>query len=140
MPMSVLVSVKPRGEFKVLQYKALNGQAPSYLTELAVPYHLNRTLRPQNAGFLAIPGVAKCSLKDSAFSNQAPPLFAVQICQPDTILVFKRIWFPPLVTDRHWLSMTLHLDSSMPFFWTDRFTDSLLDYSSITNISNSMHC
>lgn len=146
MPLSVLVSlcwlpVKSRIEFKVLlRYKALNGQAPSYLTELVVPYHLNRTLRPQNTGLLAIPGVAKCSLQDSAVSSQAPPLFPVQISRPDTILVFKRIWFPPLVANRHWLSMTLHLDSSLPFFWTDRLTHGLLDYRSITDIPNSMHC
>lgn len=66
--------VKSRIEFKVLlRYKALNGQAPSYLTGLVVPYHLNRTLRPQNTGLPAIPGVAKCSLQDSAVSYQAPP-------------------------------------------------------------------
>lgn len=115
--------VKSRIEFKVLlRYKALNGQAPSYLTELVVPYHLNRTLRPQNTGLPAIPGVAKCSLQDSAVSYQAPPFFPVQICRPDTILAFKRIWFPPLVANRHWLSMTLHsssgLTDSLTAFWT----------------------
>ena len=46
--------IKFRIEFKILllTFKALNGQAPSYLKELIVPYVPTRTLRSQHAGLL----------------------------------------------------------------------------------------
>ena len=52
--------VKSRIEFKILllTYKALHGQAPSYLKELIVPYCPSRTLRSQDAGFLVVPIVS----------------------------------------------------------------------------------
>ena len=45
--------VKSRIEFKILllTYKALNGQAPSYLKEFIVPYYPTRTLRSQHAAY-----------------------------------------------------------------------------------------
>uniref|UniRef100_A0A3Q3F3D0 Reverse transcriptase domain-containing protein n=1 Tax=Labrus bergylta TaxID=56723 RepID=A0A3Q3F3D0_9LABR len=48
--------IQSRIEFKILllTYKALNGQAPSYLKELLVPYCPSRTLRSQNAGLLRV--------------------------------------------------------------------------------------
>ena len=50
--------VKFRIEFKILlllTYKALHGQAPSYLKELIVPYYPTRTLHSLNAGLLVVP-------------------------------------------------------------------------------------
>ena len=49
--------IKSRIEFKIilLTYKALHGQAPSYLKELIIPYYPSRTLRSQDAGFLVVP-------------------------------------------------------------------------------------
>ena len=40
---------------KVLTYKALNDQAPSYLKDLIVRYFSNRTLCSQTAGLLVVP-------------------------------------------------------------------------------------
>ena len=65
--------VKFRIEFKILlTYKALHGQAPSYLTELIVPYYPTRTLRSLNAGLLVVPIVSKSRTGARAFSYQAP--------------------------------------------------------------------
>lgn len=76
--------VKSRIDLKVLLLtcKALHVQAPCYLTEPNVPYHLNGTLRPQNAGLLAVPGVAKCSLEVSAAVRPF-------LCQPDTSFMLQ---------------------------------------------------
>ena len=53
--------VKSRIEFKILllAYKALNGQSPSYLKELIVPYYPTRPLRSQTYlfGLLVVPRV-----------------------------------------------------------------------------------
>ncbi|KAK0143573.1 ATP-binding cassette sub-family G member 5 [Merluccius polli] len=66
--------VKFRIEFKILllTYKALHGQAPSYLKELIVPYYPTRTLRSLNAGLLVVPIVSKSRTGARAFSYQAP--------------------------------------------------------------------
>jgi len=47
-----------RIQFKVLQFvfKALNGLAPTYITELVQPYSVQRSLRPSNQGLLLMPG------------------------------------------------------------------------------------
>ena len=44
-----MLKAKFRIEFKILflTYKALHGQAPSYLKELIVPYYPSRTLHSQ---------------------------------------------------------------------------------------------
>ena len=86
--------VNSRIEFKVLllTYKALHGQAPSYLKELVVPYHPNRTLRSQNAGLLVVPRVSKSSLGGRAFSYRAPLLWnqlPIEIRGADTLTIFK---------------------------------------------------
>ena len=62
--------VKFRIEFKILllTYKALHGQAPSYLKELIVPYYPTRTLRSLNAGLLVVPIVSKSRTGARAFS------------------------------------------------------------------------
>ena len=86
--------VKSRIEFKILllTYKALNGQAPSYLKELLVPYYPTRTLRSQNAGLLVVPRVSKSRMGGRAFKYQAPLLWnhlPVSVREADTLSTFK---------------------------------------------------
>ena len=86
--------VKSRVEFKVLllTYKALNGQAPSYLTELLVPYNPSRPLRSQSAGLLVVPRIAKIRSGGRAFNYQAPLLWnhlPVSVREADTLSTFK---------------------------------------------------
>uniref|UniRef100_A0A8D3B260 Reverse transcriptase domain-containing protein n=1 Tax=Scophthalmus maximus TaxID=52904 RepID=A0A8D3B260_SCOMX len=86
--------VKFRIEFKILllTYKALNNQAPSYLTELLVSYYPNRSLRSVNAGLLVVPRVCKSRMGGRAFSHQAPLLWnQLPVCvrDADTLSTFK---------------------------------------------------
>ena len=86
--------VKSRIEFKVvlLTYKALIGQAPSYLKELIVPYYPTRALRSQNAGLLVVPKVSKSRMGARAFSYQAPLLWnqlPIWVREADTLSSFK---------------------------------------------------
>ena len=68
--------VKSRITLKILllTYKALIGDAPSYLKELVVPYCPTRELRSLNAGLLVVPRVLKSRMGARAFSYQAPLL------------------------------------------------------------------
>uniref|UniRef100_A0A8P4JV61 Reverse transcriptase domain-containing protein n=1 Tax=Dicentrarchus labrax TaxID=13489 RepID=A0A8P4JV61_DICLA len=86
--------VKCRIEFKILllTYKALHGQAPSYLKELIVPYYPSRTLRSLNAGLLVVPIDSKSGTGARAFSYQAPLLWnqlPVVVREADTLTTFK---------------------------------------------------
>uniref|UniRef100_A0A8D3CNL5 Reverse transcriptase domain-containing protein n=1 Tax=Scophthalmus maximus TaxID=52904 RepID=A0A8D3CNL5_SCOMX len=86
--------VKFRIEFKILllTYKALNNQAPSYLTELLVSYYPNRSLCSVNAGLLVVPRVCKSRMGGRAFSHQAPLLWnQLPVCvrDADTLSTFK---------------------------------------------------
>uniref|UniRef100_A0A8P4K2R3 Reverse transcriptase domain-containing protein n=1 Tax=Dicentrarchus labrax TaxID=13489 RepID=A0A8P4K2R3_DICLA len=86
--------IKCRIEFKILllTYKALHGQAPSYLKELIVPYYPTRTLRSLNAGLLVVPIVSKSRTGARAFSYQAPLLWnqlPVVVWEADTLTTFK---------------------------------------------------
>ena len=84
-----------RIQFKILllTYKALNGQAPSYLKDLVLPYHPNRPLRSQNTGLLVVPRVCKSRMGGGAFSYQAPPLLWNQlpmtVREAEPLSVFK---------------------------------------------------
>ena len=86
--------VKFRIEFKILlrTYKVLNNQAPSYLTELIVPYHPARTLRSKDAGLLVVPRISRCRMGAKAFSYQAPLLWnrlPLSVRDADTLSTFK---------------------------------------------------
>ena len=86
--------VKFRIEFKILllTYKALHGQAPSYLKELIVPYYPTRTLHSLNAGLLVVPIVSKSRTGARAFSYQAPLQWnqlPVVVREADTLSTFK---------------------------------------------------
>jgi hypothetical protein len=65
--------VKARADFKVLlsTYKKLHGLAPTYLSDLVLPYIPTRTLRSQDAGLLIVPRISKQTAGGRAFSYRA---------------------------------------------------------------------
>ncbi|XP_065809412.1 uncharacterized protein, partial [Labrus bergylta] len=86
--------IQSRIEFKILllTYKALNGQAPSHLKELLVPYYPSRALRSRSAGLLVVPTVSKCIMGGKAFSYRAPLLWnclSAGVREADTVCIFK---------------------------------------------------
>lgn len=86
--------VQVRADFKVLllTYKALNGMAPSYLTDLLTPYVPTRSLRSQATGLLMIPIVRKKTVGERAFFFRAPILWnrlPQEIRQACSVEVFK---------------------------------------------------
>ncbi len=64
---------KHRIDFKILliTYKALNGLAPQYLSELLSHYSHSRPLRSQNSGHLIIPRISKSTAGGRSFSYLA---------------------------------------------------------------------
>uniref|UniRef100_A0A8C6KA24 Reverse transcriptase domain-containing protein n=1 Tax=Nothobranchius furzeri TaxID=105023 RepID=A0A8C6KA24_NOTFU len=86
--------VKFRIDFKILllTYKALNNQAPSYISDLIVPYVPNRALRSQTAGLLVVPRISKIRMGGRSFSYQAPLLWnqlPALVREADTLSTFK---------------------------------------------------
>uniref|UniRef100_A0A8C6LDP4 Reverse transcriptase domain-containing protein n=1 Tax=Nothobranchius furzeri TaxID=105023 RepID=A0A8C6LDP4_NOTFU len=86
--------VKFRIDFKILllTYKALNNQAPSYISNLIVPYVPNRALRSQTAGLLVVPRISKIRMGGRSFSYQAPLLWnqlPALVREADTLSTFK---------------------------------------------------
>lgn len=69
--------VKFRVDFKILMltYKALNGLAPQYLSELLIPYIPARNLRSADASLLVVPVTYLKTMGDRAFSSVAPKLW-----------------------------------------------------------------
>ena len=69
--------VRFRVDFKVLLFvfKALSGQAPSYITDLLTSYSTTRPLRSSNVGLLAVPQSKHESRGDRAFAVAAPILW-----------------------------------------------------------------
>ncbi len=55
----------------LLAYKALNGLAPAYLTNLLSRYNATRSLRSQNSGLLVVPRIAKSTKGGRTFSYLA---------------------------------------------------------------------
>jgi hypothetical protein len=66
--------VKQRIIFKamLLTYKALHGQAPTYLTELLIPYRPTRSLRSEHQCHLTVPPSRTVTYGDRSFSVMAP--------------------------------------------------------------------
>ncbi len=69
--------IKHRIDFKILliTYKALNGLAPQYLSELLSHYSPPRPLRSQNSGLLIIPRISKSTAGGRSFFYLAPKLW-----------------------------------------------------------------
>jgi hypothetical protein len=63
--------------FKILliTYKSLHGDAPTYLSDLLVPYIPSRALRSHKEGTLRIPKTKLVTFGDRAFSKAAPLLW-----------------------------------------------------------------
>ncbi|ROJ36101.1 RING finger protein 166 [Anabarilius grahami] len=86
--------VKHRIDFKILliTYKALNGLAPQYLSELLMHYSPSRLLRSQNSGQLIIPRISKSTAGGRSFSYLAPKLWnnlPSIVRDADTLCQFK---------------------------------------------------
>lgn len=86
--------VKARIDFKILllTYKAINGLAPLYLSELLTPYCSNRDSRLNNRGLLQIPQTRLKTCGDRAFSKVAPKLWndlPAEIRNKKTLTQFK---------------------------------------------------
>ncbi len=85
---------KHRIDFKILliTYKALNGLAPQYLSELLSHYSPSRPLRSQNSGHLIIPRISKSTAGSRSFSYLAPKLWnnlPNTVREADTLCQFK---------------------------------------------------
>ncbi len=81
-------------DFKILliTYKALNGLAPQYLSELLSHYSPPRPLRSQNSGHLIIPRISKSTAGGRSFSFLAPKLWnnlPNTVREADTLCQFK---------------------------------------------------
>ena len=86
--------VKYRIYFKTLLFvfKALNGLAPPYISELLNPHSAPRALRSQNQSLLTIPRARLKTRGDRAFSVAAPKLWNAlpsHIKSSPTIAAFK---------------------------------------------------
>ncbi len=68
--------IKHRIDFKIflITYKALNGLAPQYLSELLSHYRPPRPLRSQNSGHLIIHRITKSTVGGISFFYLAPNL------------------------------------------------------------------
>ena len=65
----------PVSQILLLTYKALNGQAPSYITELLEPYVPTRNLRSSSKNLLKVPSVKLVSYGHRCFSFVSPSLW-----------------------------------------------------------------
>ncbi|KAI5612458.1 hypothetical protein C0J50_1126, partial [Silurus asotus] len=68
--------IKSRIDYKILlTYKALNGLAPQYMSELLYQYDPPRLLRSKDAGYLLVPQIMKTTARGRSFSYKAPQLW-----------------------------------------------------------------
>ncbi|KAI5087106.1 hypothetical protein C0J45_24357, partial [Silurus meridionalis] len=76
----------------LLTYKALNGLAPQYLSELLYQYDPPCLLRSKGAGCLLVPQIMKTTAGGTAFSYKALQLWnslPISVRDSDTVSVFK---------------------------------------------------
>ena len=89
------LTIHNRIKFKLLllTYKALNGFAPTYLSELIQPYKNQRNLRSNNQYLLRVPKSRTTTFGDRAFSVCAPKLWnnlPTDITSSPSIDIFKK--------------------------------------------------
>lgn len=83
-------------------WNAVFGRAPSYLKELIVPHHSNRSLCSESAGLPVVPRVSERWMGGRAFSYQSPFLWnqlPVWVQGAGTLSVFK-VRLKTLLLDR----------------------------------------
>uniref|UniRef100_A0A8C6LQD5 Reverse transcriptase domain-containing protein n=1 Tax=Nothobranchius furzeri TaxID=105023 RepID=A0A8C6LQD5_NOTFU len=90
--------VKFRIDFKILllTYKALNNQAPSYISDLIVPYVPNRALRSQTAGLLVVPRTSKTGWEADLLvisDEEKSRLFHKITVDPSSADLLSDLWF-----------------------------------------------
>ena len=100
-----------RIQFKIVLfvYKALNGLAPAYITELVQPHSAQRSLRSSNKGLLYVPHSRLKQRGDRAFAIAAPRLWnqlPLDIRSAPSISAFKSRLKP---TSTPWPSLPLDL-------------------------------
>ena len=81
-------------EVLLLTYKALHGLAPTYLSDLVLPYIPTRTLRSQDAGLLIVPRISRQTAGGRAFSYRAPFLWnglPTHVRDADSVSTFKAL-------------------------------------------------
>ncbi len=86
--------IKHRTDLKILliTYKALNGLAPQYLSELLSHYSPQRLLRSQNSVHLIIPRISKSTAGGRSFYYLVPKLWnnlPNTVREADTLCQFK---------------------------------------------------
>ncbi len=86
--------IKLRISYKILllAYKALNGLALAYITNLLSRYNPTCSLRSQNSGLVVVPRIAKSTKGGRAFSYLAPKLWnslTDKVRGSDTLSLFK---------------------------------------------------
>ncbi len=86
--------IKHRIDLKILliTYKALNGLAPQYLSELLSHYSPPRPLRSQDSGYSIIPRISKSTAGGRSFFYLAPKLWnniPNTVREADTLCQFK---------------------------------------------------
>ncbi len=94
IPYKLLKEVLPEVIYPLLLiiYKALNGLAPQYLSELLSHYSPPRPLRSQNSGDLIIPRISKSTTGGRSFFYLAPKLWnnlPNTVREADTLCQFK---------------------------------------------------
>jgi hypothetical protein len=90
------LTVKARADFKglLLTYKALHGLAPTYLSDMVLPYIPTHTLRSPDAGLLTVPRISKQTAGGRAFSYRAPILWnglPIHVRDADSVSTFKSL-------------------------------------------------
>jgi hypothetical protein len=88
--------VKVRADFKVLllNYKALHGLAPTYRSDMVLPYIPTRTLWFLDAGLLTAPRIYKQTAGGRAFSYRAPFLWnglPIHVRDADSVSTFMSL-------------------------------------------------
>ena len=76
----------------LLTFKALSGMAPSYISDLLVPYQPSRNLRSADTNLLCVPRSQLVTYGDRAFSIAAPKLWnslPVHLRNCPSLTVFK---------------------------------------------------
>ena len=88
--------VKARADFRVclLTYKALHGLAPTYFSDLVLPYIPTCTLRSHDPGLLTVHRISKQTAGSRAFSYRAPFLWnglPIHVRNADSVSTFNSL-------------------------------------------------